>query len=306
VPKTFICSDETVNAYGFRVLTAGIDVSDFRNNPIMLFNHESFSWGSDVYNGPIGRWENIRKEDGKLMADPVIDTEDPKGKILAAKVSNNFIRAASIGFRITETSEDPSMLMKGQTRATVTKCKLIEISIVDIPANKNALALFDHNGKRVELNDEKNFRMLSLGHFSEEPIQDISDMKKISLKAAWTGLLAVLRINAPEGAETVEHEFTDEQLDTLNGLAAETESLRTALSDKTAELSRLTKDNGSLSAENDRLKKELAERPGGFPADPGKPDSETPSGNPAENNSLLDENAQHNLLAKTLGITIKA
>jgi HK97 family phage prohead protease len=306
VPKTFICSDESVNAYGFRVLTSGIDVSDFRKNPIMLFNHESFSWGSDVYNGPIGRWENIRKEDGQLIAEPVIDTEDPKGKILAGKVENNFIRAASIGFRITETSDDPALRLTGQTRPTVTRCKLVEISIVDIPANKNALALFDQNGKRVELKEEHDFRVLSLHPFSEASIQDDHNMKKISLKAAWIGLLSVLNITAPEGAETVEHEFTEEELTGLNGLANEVHSLNRQLREKDTLVQQLTEQNTSLSQEINQLKKDLSERPGGYPSSPGNPAPEAPAAEPENTDRLVDENAQHNRLAHTLGIKIKA
>ena len=51
--KTFILHDETVNTQGFRMLTSGADLSVFKNNPVMLLNH-------DDWDLPIGRWENIR------------------------------------------------------------------------------------------------------------------------------------------------------------------------------------------------------------------------------------------------------
>ncbi len=279
----------------------------------MLFNHESYSWGADVYNGPIGRWDNIRKEEGKLMAEAVIDTEDPKGKILAGKLENNFIRAASIGFRIIETSDDPAMLVKGQTRATVTKCKLVEISLVDIPANKNALALFDQDGKRVELKDEESFQVLSLGSIPQVPLHESDNMKKISLKAAWAGLLSVLKITAPEGAETVEHEFTDEQLQELNSLADKVKSLETQLADKDGIIQSLTQEKSNLSAANanltnevSSLKKQLSERPGGFPSGAGAPEGEKPEGKLNEEKEIVDDQAEHNQLAASLGINIKA
>lgn len=68
----FICSDETLNSYGFYVLTAGIDMRKFLQNPIMLWNH-SRSYGSKNDVLPIGRWENLKVEGGRLMADAVFD-----------------------------------------------------------------------------------------------------------------------------------------------------------------------------------------------------------------------------------------
>ncbi len=35
----FILSDESVNCYGLRFLTAGIDIKDFVKNPVMLYMH---------------------------------------------------------------------------------------------------------------------------------------------------------------------------------------------------------------------------------------------------------------------------
>lgn len=37
--KTFVLSDESVNSYGFRVLTDGIALDNFKKNPVMLWNH---------------------------------------------------------------------------------------------------------------------------------------------------------------------------------------------------------------------------------------------------------------------------
>lgn len=68
---TFIVSDESVNSYGMVILTAGIDTSRFEQNPVMLYMHERAT--------VVGRWENIRKEDNKLLADAVFDDSTPLG-----------------------------------------------------------------------------------------------------------------------------------------------------------------------------------------------------------------------------------
>lgn len=209
--KTFICSDESVNSYGYRVLTSGINFKNFKKNPVMLFNHESYSWGGDIYNGPVGRWENIRVEDGKLKADAVIDENDPKGAIINNKIENDFIRAASIGFRVLSISEKPEDMIKGQTRPTITECELIEISVVDIPANKNALALYDKEGNKIELTEE-GFEKVNLSLIKKTE-QKSDNTMKLNLKAGWTALKAWLGIDK-EG--DVEHEMTPEELKRLN------------------------------------------------------------------------------------------
>lgn len=124
--KTFLVSDETENSYGFKILTEGIDTAQFEKNPIMLYMHERPTI--------IGAWKNLKKEDGKLYADAVFDTESEKGKEVARQVEKGFLRGASIGI-----SYDKNDLKNG----VLEKCKLFEISIVDIGSNPNALKLYD-------------------------------------------------------------------------------------------------------------------------------------------------------------------
>lgn len=128
----FTLSDESVNSYGTRVLTSGIDLSRFRTNPVMFYGHDRTKL-------PIGRWEDIRVENGVLTANPVFDSEDTFAQEVRRKVEKGFLKAASIGFDVIETSDEPRYLAKGQKRATVTKSRLVEASIVDIPANANSL-----------------------------------------------------------------------------------------------------------------------------------------------------------------------
>lgn len=231
--KTLVLSDESINSYGYRVLTSGIDLKNFRKNPIMLFNHERMSWQGDVYNGPIGYWENIRIEDGKLMADAVIDEEDPKGKIIANKLEKNFIRAASIGFKLIELSEDKKHLLPGQTRPTVTKCELVEVSIVDVPANKNALALYDDNGNKIDLTEEAGVECLNgmIPPINKE-LNPKSDMK-LNIKTKLVALMGFLNLKPEDGKESVEHELTDAQLEDMNTKLAELGTLQTQLADAT-------------------------------------------------------------------------
>jgi phage head maturation protease len=103
--KTFILSDESINTQGFRVLTNGIRLDEFRKNPIMLWNHNSSWRGTKDEQLPIGRWDNIRVEGGKLLADAVLDDGDDFAKEIARKVDKGIINMCSIGFAVIEQSE---------------------------------------------------------------------------------------------------------------------------------------------------------------------------------------------------------
>ncbi len=129
--KTFLVSDESINSYGFRVLTSGIETSAFESNPVMLFMHQR----GKVF----GSWVNLVKKDGKLYADPVCDTEDEDRdvKSVAGKVERGFLKAASIGLEIIEVEWNEAL-----SCYEATKSILQEISIVDIPGNRNAVRLF--------------------------------------------------------------------------------------------------------------------------------------------------------------------
>lgn len=131
---TFVVSDESVNSYGFVIRTAGIDTARFERNPVMLYMHERKT--------VVGRWENIRKEGKKLLANAVFDDTTELGSTVKAQVEKGFLRSASIGVDILESKREGDV-------EVVTKCVLTEISIVDIPANGNALKLYHKGGRRM-------------------------------------------------------------------------------------------------------------------------------------------------------------
>lgn len=146
--KEVIISTEAVNSYGTRVLTAGIDLSQYERNPVLLWMHRR-SWEPGAM--PIGRVENLRIEDGKLIGTPVFDQNDPFAKQIESKWENGFLRMASAGLEILEKSDDPGLVVAGQIRETVTRSKLVEVSIVDIGGNDEALQLYGAEGKLLKL-----------------------------------------------------------------------------------------------------------------------------------------------------------
>ena len=180
--KRIRVSDQSLNVYGFRVITSGIDTTDFLKNPIMLWNHNRGWRGVEDEVLPIGVWKDLKIEGEEITAMPEIDTDDEFASRIAKKFDKGHLRAASVGIQILEWSDEPTMLVPGQTRPTVTKSKLREISIVDIPANKNAVVLYDVDGVLVDLSDDIALQQLPLLKLVQ------NDMKELELLAVSLGL----------------------------------------------------------------------------------------------------------------------
>lgn len=137
--KVFVLSDgNKKNSRGYRVAVAGIRMERFAANPVMLSEHNS-----DIV---IGRWENWKKENSQLKAEPVFDTDDAIGKEIARKVEKNFLRCASVGII-------PLRLEELDGDLVMTECELVEASIVSIPADSGAVRLY--NDKLEELSFEQ-------------------------------------------------------------------------------------------------------------------------------------------------------
>lgn len=148
IDKEFCFTDESVNVYGYRCLTSGLQLDEVKKNPIGYFMHNRD-------NGVVVRWEDFRISGSKVFAKPVINLSHPDGQRIADQVENGFLNGASAGKIVClEASDDANLKVTGQTKPTVTKWFPREISLVDIPGNYNALAnLFDVNDNPLNLAD---------------------------------------------------------------------------------------------------------------------------------------------------------
>lgn len=173
IEKEYCLTDNSVNCYGYRLLTEGFLQDRF--NPAIGYLMHNREGGVAV------KWEDFRVDGDKLWAKPVINTA--KYPNLADEIEAGFYDAASVGHLIAlEWTDDKSMKLAGQTGITVTKWFCRECSIVDIPGNFNALAkLYDDNDS--ELMD------LSDNRINNNPKFEKNDMDKIVLTGAMlTGL----------------------------------------------------------------------------------------------------------------------
>ena len=147
--KEAVITSSRLNCYGTRVLTEGVDLEQYRKNPILLYMHRRGS-RDDM---PIGIIENIRIDGDFIYGTPKFDGDTEEEKIIAAKWKRGTLRMLSAGLEILEWSEAEEHLTQGQTRPTVTRSKLTEVSVVDIGANDDALQAVRlyQNGKLLTL-----------------------------------------------------------------------------------------------------------------------------------------------------------
>jgi len=170
----FIISDESVNRYGYRILSRGMSTASFEKNPVVFYNHGTYSL-------PIGKGKNLQHEvDGTITLDIDFDMEDEQAVAVQKKAERGFLNACSVGIDVLDTSTDASLVLTGQTRPTVTRSELLELSICGIPGNRNALRLngvhtedIEHilpriNHTKEELNMKRVFEQLGLPETASE------------------------------------------------------------------------------------------------------------------------------------------
>ena len=135
IDKEFCLTDDSVNVYGYRLLTSGLRLERF-TPPIGYLMHRREA-------GVAVRWEDFRTEGGCLYAKPVVN--ESAFPDLAQQIEDGFYSAASVGHIVAlAIDQDDASRLEGQTGPTVTEWFPRECSIVDIPGNYNAIArLYD-------------------------------------------------------------------------------------------------------------------------------------------------------------------
>lgn len=172
-PKKWVLSDESVNSYDFITRTSGIRLEDFNANPVMLFNHD--------FNKVIGNWQDIKVENGKLTATDNFHMEDEEAKLISDKVDKGFIKGCSIGFKILKCAKEK---VAGKEIMVITDCVLKEVSITALPANKNAVRMYDENDKLLSETE-------LLAYLSSKSTTKIPNLKTKAMKTLRDKLIAL-------------------------------------------------------------------------------------------------------------------
>lgn len=170
IMKRVRITNESLNSYGFRVLTAGVDISQYQRNPVLLYMHERGKI--------IGYMKDLRVENGEITGEPVFDDATELSRQCKKQFEVGSLRMVSAGLDPIETSEAAELLVEGQTRPTLTKCRLVEVSLVDFGANDDAIVM-KGDGTVIELGKNGDSTLPLLNNQLKE---ETMDLKAIALK----------------------------------------------------------------------------------------------------------------------------
>lgn len=201
-------SNDSLNSYGFRVLTHGMDVAQYNRNPVLLYMHER--------GNVVGYVKDLKVENNEVTGELMFDCASELSQRCKKQFEFGSLRMVSAGLEILETSEDKELLVAGQTRPTITKSKLFEVSIADVGANDDALVLHK-DGKRITLGRDGDCPLPLLNNNNKQKTEEMEN-KTIALK-----------LGLPETATEVE------------------------ISAKIAELNAVKEKNASLMQEKEKL-----------------------------------------------------
>lgn len=169
---TFIASDSTRDSHGTVLNQEGWSLDRFNKNGIIGYQHKVYGGWDDTENpdNVIGKGRAYAK-DGKLYVD--VDFEPKEINELADKIYNKLLfgslKAVSVGFlpigkgswgkgEEALDGKNPTYYYAGQ--------ELLEVSVVNIPANPNALK------KSIEAQEEEMAELRRLDDVEEAPKDD--------------------------------------------------------------------------------------------------------------------------------------
>lgn len=209
-------SNERLNSYGTRVLTSGINVEQYNRNPVLLYMHQRGQ--------VIGYVKDLKVEGDEITGELMFDEATELSRRCKKQWEFGSLKMVSAGIDILELSEDPKLLVAGQTSPTISKSKLFEVSLVDIGANDDAIVL-QKDGKRIELGKDGSVELPLLQSNNNNQKNKQMDQEKLALQlglpkdadeAAITAKLAKLQ------ADGAEAENLRQERDTLRAARIET------------------------------------------------------------------------------------
>lgn len=199
-------TNDSLNSYGTRVLTDGLDIEQYNRNPVLLWMHHRGQ--------VIGTVTDLMREHGEITGLLNFDEASELSQRCKKQWEFGSLRMVSVGIDILAWSDDPNLAVEGQTMATITKSKLTEVSVVDIGANDDAIRL-NYQGQQLNLSAGGACPLPSLYNQSNQPQSTYPtemDTKVLALK-----------LGLPEGAdETAIYAKIDE----IKATSAEVETLR--------------------------------------------------------------------------------
>lgn len=118
-----IASTQAQDRDGEVILQSGWDLNNYMLNPVLMLMHNYQEF-------PVGKVTDIGIKDGKLVFNAVFSTATEKAKEAYALVKEGVLSAFSVGF-----------IPRKYDGNIITEAELLEISLVPVPANPQAIVM---------------------------------------------------------------------------------------------------------------------------------------------------------------------
>lgn len=216
-------TNNSLNSYGTRVLTAGMDVEQYCRNPVLLYMHDR--------GNVIGYVKDLKVEGDEITGELMFDEASELSQRCKKQYEFGSLRMVSVGIDIKEMSESPEYLVEGQTRPTVTRSKLFEVSLVDVGANDDAIRL-TKDGATIELGKDGSCQIPLLNNNIQTiPQMELKDFALMLGLAETADEAAIKAEVATLKASKAEADQLRKEKETLT-LASITQVVETAISEK--------------------------------------------------------------------------
>lgn len=145
---TFRASTPTIDRHGTKIIPTGIDTAQFDRNPVFLWGHDGYGGlvGAPNIDSVIGRVIAHRKSAGAFDIDVEFAPKSVNERAEQAfrLVKSGFLNAVSIGFSPRIWHEEKPEDENAPPVIVFDEVDLLEVSLVPIPSNPDALALTRH------------------------------------------------------------------------------------------------------------------------------------------------------------------
>ncbi|MGL4518444.1 MAG: HK97 family phage prohead protease [Phocaeicola sp.] len=200
-----VISSESLNSYGTWIKSDGIDLTQYKRNPILLWMHQR--------GVAIGTVTNLQLENNVLTGELLFDEVREESRIAKAQMEAGTLKMVSPGFSIMEMSDNRTLVKPGQKCKTVTKCVLNEVSVVDIGGNNDNMVLH-YEGKTLELTAGGSSALPELTNYNAQKEDMVKILLALGLSAEATEAEAIREITLLRGHKT-QSETLKTELETL-------------------------------------------------------------------------------------------
>lgn len=139
---TFRASTDGLDRHGTKIMPMGINLDKYNQNPICLFGHDGYGgWSTPDPENIIGRSDALRKSETSLEVDMdfLEAAVNPRADMIYRMIKAGALNAVSVGIIPREVRVEVDDA--GREIPVITKCDLLEISVVPIPSNPDAVAI---------------------------------------------------------------------------------------------------------------------------------------------------------------------